>query len=267
MAGSRPSKPGGTSNVVPQLIDALGRRIIRGDVPVGEPLPIEERIGEEFDASRSAVREAVKTLAGKNLVRTSRRVGTIVEETDDWNLLDPQIIAWMLSERPTRDRLIDALAELRMIIEPEAAALAATRASIPQVLKLFATYENMVTFAEDTVRAAEHDVEFHRAVLAASGNMLLNSFARGFGLLLSANFELSIQVNSAFIRNLKDHLAIAEAIRDRNPNEARAATLRLLTKNAKDLDEIREHLAGRTTPIADATDKPLPTSEGDGKDT
>lgn len=89
------------------------------------------------------MREAVKTLAGKNLIRSARRAGTIVEPQESRNLFDPQVITWMLEERPTHETVLNALSELQAIIEPEAAALATQRASTEQTLKLFQIYEQM----------------------------------------------------------------------------------------------------------------------------
>lgn len=226
-------------SIVNRIVEDLGRQIIRGAVAPGSTLPVEQQICDSFGASRNAVREAVKTLSGKNLVRSARRAGTIVEAPEDWNLLDPQVIGWMLSEDPTRETLMAALTELRVIIEPEAAALAAQRASTTQVLRLFETVEAMRENAGNPDVAIEHDVAFHRIVLEASGNNLLRIFAHSFGLLLEGNFQLSIQVDDAFIRNLDDHLWIAEAIRDRNPDAAREASKRLLAKNAEDIRKMK----------------------------
>lgn len=233
------SDPVSSSVLVSGTVETLGRRIVRGDVAPGATLPVEQAICDELGVSRNVVREAVKTLAGKNMIRSARRAGTIVAPQESWNLLDPQVMAWMLQEAPTRETVLNALSELRAIIEPEAAALAAQRASTEQTLKLFQIYEQMKRDARDPERAVAHDVAFHQAVLEATGNMLLRTFAQGFGLLLGANFSLSIQVNNAFIRNLDDHRLIAEAIRDRDPDRAREVSRALLRKNEADIREMR----------------------------
>ena len=173
MAGSDQKR---TTGLVIDAVEALGRRIVRGEVAPGHTLPVEQDICDELGVSRNVVREAVKTLSGKNLIRSARRAGTIVEPREAWNLLDPQVLDWMLSEEPTRETVLSALSELRCVIEPEAAALAAQRASTSQTLKLFEIYENMVRFAADPDRAVEHDVAFHRALLEATGNILFRTF-------------------------------------------------------------------------------------------
>lgn len=238
---TRPPAPDSraASGLVEGAVEALGRRIVRGDVVPGAALPVEGDLCEELGVSRNVLREAVKTLAGKNLLRSARRAGTIVLAREEWNLLDPQVTAWMLAEPSTRETVLSALSELRTIIEPDAAALAAERASTEQTLRLFAIFEDMRRHARDPVLAVKHDVAFHRAVLDATGNILLQTFGPGLGMLLGANFALSIQVDHAFIRNLDDHRLIAEAIRDRDPGRARAASEALLRKNEADIREMR----------------------------
>lgn len=226
-------------NIAQTITEELGRRIIRGQLAPTGPALVEQDIVTEFGASRNVVREAVKVLAGKNLVRSERRNGTIVQLPEMWNLLDPQVLEWMLSEVQTRNALLTSLSELRMIVEPEAAALAAQRASASQVLSIFACYDDMVKFANDPVQAIEHDIRFHTSVLEACGNPLLRSLNESISLLLRANFNLSIQVDDAFIRNLEDHRAIAEAIREGNADKARAVSIALLRKNQNDIEKMR----------------------------
>jgi len=226
-------------NIAQTIADRLGRRIIRGDLQTDGTTLIEQDIVSEFSASRNVVREAVKTLAGKNLVRSERRVGTIVQPPTEWNLLDPQVIQWMLTEEKTHDELLRALSEMRLIFEPEAAALAAERATSRQVLRIFDCFEEMKRHANDPEKAIEYDVMFHVAVLDACGNPLLRSLNQSISLLLRANFKLSIQVDNAFIRNLVDHGLIAEAIHEKSPERARQATIDLLKKNESDIHAIK----------------------------
>ena len=232
-------------NIAQSIVDDLGRRIVRGELHADGPALIERDIVAEFRASRNIVREAVKTLAAKNLIRSERRVGTIVQPPQRWNLLDPQIIEWMLSEESTHETLLSALSELRLIVEPEAAALAADRATARQILCLFDRYEQMRIYADDPVQAIEYDVQFHEALLDACGNPLLRSLNHSISLLLRANFKLSIQVDDAFIRNLEDHGFIADAIRERKPERARRAVIALLKKNRRDIDAMQPSATGR----------------------
>ena len=235
-------------NVTRGNIDALGRRIISGQIIPQKTILFEQDLIEEFGASRNAVREAVKTLAGKNLVVSARKKGTMVRPPEEWNLLDPSVMNWMISDSGTSEMLIDALSELRQIVEPEAAALAAERANSTQILKLFECYAQMVANIENSKLAVHWDTEFHKVLLEASCNPLLRSLANSFGQLLHSNFTLFTNANKGFIRNLIDHKLIAEAIRDRNPQLARERSKFLLQKNESDIKELKTDLKNVVLP-------------------
>lgn len=229
-------------NVTQQIVETLGRRIVSGQMVPVESVLFEQDLIDEFGASRNAVREAVKTLAGKNLVVSARKKGTSVRPPEDWSLLDPQVIDWMIAETSTNEGLIQSLSELRQIIEPEAAALAAKRASATQILQLFECHEQMVANTHDAALSVHWDTEFHKVLLAASGNPLLRSLAKAIERLLLSNFSLFTHANEGFIRNIPDHLWIAEAIRDRDPALARKRTQALLSKNESDIDELKRSM-------------------------
>lgn len=240
MAG-RPSTPQG-QNITSHIVEVLGRRIVSGKIAPETAVLFEQDLIDEFGASRNAVREAVKTLAGKNLVVSARKKGTSVRPAEDWNLLDPQVIDWMIQETSTNEDLIAALSELRQIIEPEAALLAAKRADSTQVLRLFECYEQMVACADNAELSVHWDAEFHKVLLEASGNPLLRSLAKAIERLLRSNFSLFTHANEGFIRNITDHLWIAEAIRDRNPTLARDLSAALLQKNESDIRELKQEM-------------------------
>lgn len=227
-------------NITQRIVDALGRRIVAGKYIPEETFLFEQDLIDEFGASRNAVREAVKTLAGKNMVVSARKKGTSVRPAEDWNLLDAQIIDWMIDEKSTSEKLIQALSELRKIVEPEAAALAARKASSKQILRLFECYEMMVENTDDVELSVFWDAEYHKALLEASGNPLLRSLAQAIERLLRSNFNLFTNANEGFIRNIPDHLWIAEAIRDRDPNLARQRAADLLNKNENDIEELKQ---------------------------
>ena len=83
---------------------------------------------DELGVSRTVVREAVKSLVAKGLLRTGPKVGTRVQPADDWNWFDPDVVAWQSKAGLTRDFLRD-LQELRRVVEPAAVRLAAQRAT------------------------------------------------------------------------------------------------------------------------------------------
>lgn len=230
------------------IVDVIGRRIVSGEMIPEKTVLFEQDLINEFGASRNAVREAVKTLAGKNLVVSVRKLGTSVRAPEDWNLLDPQVIDWMITDKSTNEMLIKALSELRQIIEPEASALAAQRANSTQILKLFECYEQMVANVHDSDLSVNWDAKFHKVLLESSGNPLLRSLATAVEKLLRSNFSLFTKANQGYIRNLPDHLLIAEAIRDRDPDRARRCARDLLIKNERDIEELSQVLSEVSLP-------------------
>lgn len=210
------------------VVATIGTSIASGQRKPGETLPTEAILSEQLSVGRNIVREGLKILAGKGLVRTVRRAGTSVQPQSHWNMLDPDVLRWILATENLRVEMLRELAELRRIIEPEVAALAAANATTTEILRLFETYEAMERFEGDAVRAIEADILFHERMFEAAHSPLLSSLLRGFMVLLRANFEITV---TGFSGNLIEHRRAAEAIRDRNPQAARAALVRLLTNN------------------------------------
>ncbi len=225
-------------SVVDRLVSALGRDIAGGVWKPDETLPTEPEIAHRLGAGRNAVREAVKILAAKGFVRTERRAGTIVRPEFCWNLLDPEVLSWMLSASANRDHLLDELSELRSIIEPAVAALAATHASAMETLQIFEAYDQMEKLRDEIQKTIDADVAFHELLFEASHNRLLIALVPAFSLLARTNFEISIRAGKPASRNLKEHRQIVEAISRRDPEDARRASRKLIEKNATDLTEM-----------------------------
>ena len=108
--------------------EVIGRRIVSGDWQPGSVLPNLDKLAEEFAVSRLSIREAMKLLAGKGLVDARPRRGTVVRPRNEWSRLDPDVLFWQAGKAPNA-AFVRSLFEVRGIIEPEAAALAAVRSS------------------------------------------------------------------------------------------------------------------------------------------
>ncbi len=231
-------------SVVDQIAANLGAAIVRGAYEEGDPLPTEPELAAEYGAGRNAVREAVRTLVSKGMLRTERRAGTIVQPRANWSMLDGDVMNWMLGNDGTRAVLLQELTELRAVIEPAVAAMAARKATTTDILRIFEAYEDMERHAHDFLPAIEADIRFHRRLFDAAHNLLLSNYSKAIFALLKANFEISIKADCAFLRNLADHKAIAEAVNARDGDAAHAATLELLRKNAADLKTMEEQSGG-----------------------
>jgi GntR family galactonate operon transcriptional repressor len=227
-----------SASVVDRLVSALGRDIAGGVWKPDETLPTEPEVAHRFGAGRNAVREAVKILAAKGLVRTERRAGTIVRPEFCWNLLDSEVLGWMLSATANRDNLLDELSELRSIIEPTVAALAATHASAMETLQICDAYDQMEKLSADLQKVIDADITFHELLFEATHNRLLVALVPAFSLLLRTNLEISVRAGKQTSRNLKEHRQIADAVSRRDPEAAQRATRKLLGKNTAELSEM-----------------------------
>src|SRR6188508_2301841 len=152
------------------VVHEIGVRIVDGQLKPGETLP-DNGFVSEAEVSRTVVREAIKVLAAKGLVESRPKVGTRVRPRRDWNLLDPDVLAWQLEAGPTREFLQDAL-ELRQLIEPAAARLAAGRATDDEIVALQEAFTAMCE-ARDLEASIDADVRFHSILLQAAHNELL----------------------------------------------------------------------------------------------
>src|SRR6266704_3653515 len=121
-----------------RVVHAIGRKILGGQLRPGAFLPAEPELG----ASRTVVREAIKVLTAKGLVESRPKIGTWVRPREAWHLLDADVLAWQ-QEGTSRPSLLRALTEVRRIVEPAAAELAATRADSRDLAALGQALEEM----------------------------------------------------------------------------------------------------------------------------
>ena len=214
-----------------RLVQELGRGIVSGELQPGDAVPTEVQLVEEFASSRSTVREAIKVLTAKGLLVARPKIGTLVQPESNWNLLDPDVLAWRYHGDPTVAQL-DDLAGLRVALEPEAARLAALGRNRRRVAEIRAAYGRMEASLPDPDEFIVHDLAFHRAVILAGGNQLLAQLDD----LLSLALEAARQVHSRNVRRnrrtLPDHLAVVDAI-ERRDAEAASALMRSLVQGAQ----------------------------------
>jgi GntR family transcriptional regulator, galactonate operon transcriptional repressor len=211
-------------NLREQLVEQLGSDIVRGRLQPGEVLPNEELLLTRYDVSRTVLREAFNVLSGKGLLDARPRRGTIVRPRSEWSQLDPEILGWRSDpDEPMTDSL-DHLMELRRIIEPSAAALAAKRATADDRAAITAAYQAMVAAGHDVPAFVAADVQFHVTCLRAARNEFLLPVTHAIRASLAASIQIT---NRDAERNrtvsLPLHNAIYQAIIDRDATAAREA--------------------------------------------
>ena len=220
-----------------QIAHEIGQRILRGDFPPGAVLPNEAAFSIELKVSRTALREAIKVLAAKGLVDSRPKIGTRVRPRDQWNMLDPDVLAWSFSVGDTERHAVN-LTEMRRILEPAAAALAAERATPEQLVRIGEAYEAMAEAGEDLAAGLAPDLRFHQAILEATGNEFMAPLGYLIESALAASIKLSSSYPGARTSSLPLHFAVLEGIRARDPARANAAMLKLLQETRADIDRV-----------------------------
>ncbi len=150
------------------LLTTLGRSIVTGEFDK-TGFPTEAELCVRFGASRTVTREAVKMLSAKGLLSSRQRQGTRVEPVDKWNLLDPDVLRWLM-ERPFSHKIFLEFTQMRLAIEPTAAALAAQVQDKAAIAEIRAGLEGMRLHKGEPEVSLESDIAFHVAILKASGN-------------------------------------------------------------------------------------------------
>ncbi|MCM3299415.1 FadR/GntR family transcriptional regulator [Streptomyces pseudogriseolus] len=211
-----------------RVADDLGRRIVAGAWQPGSPLPVEDALASELGVSRGVLREAVKSLVAKGMLRVRPRTGTRVLPPEDWNHLDPDVLHWKQSGDAAG--LLRDTGELRRIVEPEAARLAAERAGPDDVRALNDALAAMEAAAASPARGGyvAADIAFHRALLDAGGNRLLGSLGRAVEIALRHSFDVSTRTPGAAEASLPGHRAVVRAVEARDPDAAAAAVLGII---------------------------------------
>jgi DNA-binding FadR family transcriptional regulator len=215
-----------------RIVHGLGRQILSGKLRPGQAVPVPTGL----HASRTAVREAMKVLTAKGLVEARPRVGTRVRPRAHWQLFDKDVIAWQRGS-PLGAAFLNELTEVREILEPATAALAAARATAGDIAEISRAYADMAAAAtSDRVKLdafVDADTRFHAAILRASGNELLTQLGQTVFSALVLSFRITSTRPGAARASLPRHRAILGAISRRQPAAARRAMLSLMADTAR----------------------------------
>ena len=197
-------------NFTHQIANSLGAAIVTGAYSADNPIPIEAELCQRFNASRSIVREAVKMLTAKGLVASRPRIGTRVAPEANWNMLDPDVLGWLL-ERKFSPALLIEFTEFRLSVEPGAAILAASMAGPVEKTALVQAIARMQAADNGDDDVLDSDIAFHVAVLCASRNRFYAQLT-GF---ISTALRISIRTTNRYKgmhANVGDHKKVADAI-------------------------------------------------------
>lgn len=239
MTGGKSGHPAHVS-----LAKQLGVAIVTGHEAPGTVLPSEMELAERLGVSRSVIRESLRMLTAKGLVESKPKSGTKVRERQHWNLLDPQLLGWMFEGAPPL-QFVRSLFQLRMIVEPAAAELAALGRNTRQLARMGHSLEEMSTHGLRSGIGRAADQTFHTVILEATGNELLYSLAAT----ISAAVHWSTYFKYRSAKHPSDpvpqHQALFDAIANSDPAAAREATTILVRQAQLDTEMSIESEAKR----------------------
>jgi len=218
-----------------EVVHALGLSIVRGEHQPGETLARADDMALDIGVSRTVIREAMKVLAEKGLVESRPRSGTRVRRRSEWNLVDPDVIAWRREAGPDLPFLRD-LTEVRLIVETDAARLAAERATLEDQEQIATHLATMEDRLGDIDAYAAADLELHAAILRATHNPLLAQLADTLSEGLRASRDVTRHRPGGPAYSLPLHGLLVERIVAHDAAGAEAAMRTLVSRSQEDIE-------------------------------
>ncbi|MCW3813936.1 FadR family transcriptional regulator [Micromonospora sp. DR5-3] len=230
-----------------RVLDHLGTAICGGEVPAGSVLNIDDLV-DRYAVSRSVIREVLRVLASMGLIETRRRVGVLIRPAEAWNVFDPQVIRWRLASAG-RMAQMRSITELRTAIEPHAAWLAASRIDHDEASELVGLAAKMWAAgkAGDEARFLSLDIEFHRQVLAASGNEMFVKLQQIVAEVLTGRHHYHLMPHYPDEQALQLHADVAQAIQRRDGEQARRAMVQIMEQAFDEMKSMWEQAAEPVT--------------------
>lgn len=161
-------------NMARDLAHTIGIAIAAGKFPEDSKMPHEPELASQFSVSRTVVREAIRHLVAKGMVDVKPRAGTRVRPKSSWNLLDEDVVSWTFEAGVSIGDFVE-LTEVRSVLEPAAAEIAARRGSPEAKQKISDAYQRMVSCVEKPHEFAHADAQFHMEILQACENRYLTA--------------------------------------------------------------------------------------------
>lgn len=225
-----------------QVVDQLGRRIVGGSTAPGEALPTESELALELGVSRTVIREAMRVLAEKGVVSARPKIGTTVRPRESWRLNDPELLRWLFEEGIDPELHRDLL-EIRRIIEPAAAALAAERGTEEEFKEIGQWLDIASEAPPQSQERNEADLGAHGAILGATHNEVLQALLGTLQAGMIASRDLTSRIPS---NEIPLHRRVHDAMVARDSRAAEEAMRELLDQVESDLAEVLEQPAQQT---------------------
>jgi GntR family galactonate operon transcriptional repressor len=225
-------------NLANKVAETLAKAIFSGTYQPGDMLPRETELVTVMSVSRASIGSGLLMLTALGIIKRQAGVGTVVEQYEQWNLLDPLVNQWMVDYADPSSIYLRDIVEYRYAIEPTVSAIAATHATAADLAEIEKAYNAMSKSVESDNRHdfSQADIEFHAAIYRATHNLIWAQSAN----ILKPSIHLVIQKSSSTAEELGDslqrHYQIMECIRLRKPTEAFDAAVYVLDRTAQDLN-------------------------------
>jgi GntR family galactonate operon transcriptional repressor len=213
---------------------AIAEDICSERYPAGAALPRENDLCDVYGVSRTVIRESLKILESKGLVRGKPRIGTTVCDKDEWNILDQDVLEWIGPHIRSFD-ILGCMLEARRTIEPAAAEYAAMRATAQEIADLDRAWRQMRDAADDADRFTDADVAFHTVLLNASHNQVFRRLSNAIHAALKYALHASNVAVDSRDEAIGIHGHLVEALRMRDRHAARDCVHRILDLAVRDL--------------------------------
>lgn len=222
-------------NLTQQVTETLGSAIVGGKYGPLNPVPSEAVLCDQLEVSRSAAREAVKSLAAKGLITSRARQGIRVLDESEWNLFDADVLRWIRDSNPSL-ALLKEFTELRIAIEPEAAKLAADRQNHQKIEKIAAALERMKQAESGLDDPLESDIAFHLSILDASENRFFIQLGRIIDTTLRVSIRFTNMRTGVQAANYADHKKIYDGIANNQSSLAFKHATKLMVSTLETID-------------------------------
>jgi DNA-binding FadR family transcriptional regulator len=224
-------------------VETIAHRVLSGRIGEGDTLDL-GALQTELGVSLTALRESLKVLTAKGMVDARQKRGTFVRPRADWHLLDADVLRWQFESAEGPDAgagnpLLRDLGEVRGIVEPAAVRLAAERRTPADLRALDAALDAMGQATDGGTEAVEADLAFHRALLVASHNEMLERMEMVIATGLAYRDRLVHASGHRAVDPVPSHSPVLAAVRARDPDAAETAMRTLLDQSARDLDELQ----------------------------
>lgn len=221
-----------------RIIQTLGEEIVAGKYVPGAALPAEAELCERFSTSRNIIREVYRSLMAKRLMEMKRYRGAFVTSRNQWNYLDSDVLQWALAHDHD-PRLIAAMNEVRVLVEPQIARWSAERATSTDLAAIELAYNEMVANHLNRDVFNDADIRYHEAVMASVHNPVLQQLNVAISQLQKAVFAQTYMADSGNMpRTLAEHKALFDAIRHQDGDAAEQAAKAMIASSTARLKEI-----------------------------